>query len=115
LCWKIFFKEGPAFIYSSIGIGIPQRRDKKSACVLMEDVGVLSENSLKIKKKVIKNVIGSVLEIGKNQKIKKNEIGCVLVAMPYFHLAKKAFTKKLTNQTLEEWKKEVKEYFLKKF
>lgn len=63
--------------------------------------------------------IRSVVEIGKIQKIKykeifidfyskeikEDEVGCVLVAMPYFHLASKAFCEGIDNLSLEEWRK----------
>jgi histidine decarboxylase len=125
---RFFTKLGPAILYGVIAIGIPTDRSQ-NACVLMEDVGeiVTSGDSLKHQKeKLLKNAIGSVIEIGKNQgikykeifidfiskKIASNEIGCVLVAMPYFLLAKKALTENLIHQDLKTWIENVKTNFL---
>ena len=46
------------------------------------------------------------------QKIPPDEIGCALVAMPYFHLAKKGFNENLSDQTMNDWVKSAQEYFL---
>jgi histidine decarboxylase len=120
---KFYFKEGPINLYGAIAIGIPQDRNK-NACVLMEDVGYLTNNLLK--EKIIKDAIASVIEIGRNQnvsyqeifvdfisrQINSQEIGCALVVMPYFHLARKAFNRHLLTDNLENWKMRSKKYFL---
>lgn len=113
---------GKKRIYSALGLGIPVNRDK-NACLLMEDVGYIPDKveSGKYKKNILKNLAQSVLEIGKNQNIEykeifvgitdmqigKNEIGCALVACPYFLLAQKANPSKkdIFTLTLDEWKK----------
>ena len=46
--------------------------------------------------------------------IESGEIGCALVAMPYFRLAKKAFDKNLSKEKLEGWIKSKEKYFLEK-
>lgn len=122
---RFLFEQGPINLYSAIAIGIPENRSR-SACLLMEDVGRLDKINPEIKQEVIQRAIESVFEIGRNQEISykeifvdfvsreinSEEIGCALVAMPYFHLAKKAFTKYLSQHTLREWKEDRKHYFL---
>lgn len=117
--------EGPGHLYAGIGIGIPENR-AKNACLLMEDVGILGQTSRSIEEKILLDLAQSILEVGKNQKIiykeifvdfvnkeiQSNEIGCALVAMPYFHLAKKASHENLTQQTLKEWTKNSERYFI---
>lgn len=128
---KYRFFKGPTFLYAAVAIGIPKDRNR-SACLLMEDVGQLIDIDDKknigkrVKKKLIVNMIKSVLEIGKNQKIiyeeiivdfiaKKinaGEVGCSLIAMPYFHLAKNAYDKSLPKEKLKDWVNKKKRYFL---
>jgi hypothetical protein len=78
------------------------------------------------------NIISSVLEVGRNQKveyekifvdivdryIKADEIGCALVAAPYFKLAKKAMvdndTEKTVSASLDEWEESCKPFFIGK-
>lgn len=125
---RFFTKSGPTNLYGIIAIGIPENREKV-ACLLMEDVGEItaSEGIIQpIKERLMFNAIKSILEVGKNQniryqeifvdftvkKINPNEIGCVLVAMPFFLLAKKAFNNNLINQDLEAWIKSSQKDFL---
>lgn len=121
---KYYTKAGPALLYGAIAIGIPENREE-SACVLMEDPGEIilrgDETKESIEEQIILNNIRSVVEIGKIQNIKykeifidfysknieKDEVGCVLVAMPYFHLAKKAYCEELSDCSLDEWKSKV--------
>ncbi len=130
---KYRFFKGPTFLYSAVAIGIPKDRNR-SACLLMEDVGQLIDNdekkgiSKRTKKKIILNMVRSVVEIGKNQRIiykeiitdlvvkeiKGGEIGCSLIAMPYFHLAKNAYDKNLSKYTLKEWFTRKEKYFLRR-
>jgi hypothetical protein len=86
----------------------------------MEDVGqILSLEGINTsaRQKISLNSLHSVLEVSKNQNIKFKEIfidfvaeeikagdiGCVLVAMPYFHLAKNAYVENLPDLSLKEW------------
>lgn len=125
---RVHFKSGPATLYGITAIGIPKNREKY-ACLLMEDVGEITvSNGIiePIKQKLMFNAIKSVIKIGENQNIfykeifidfiigqvKANEIGCVLVAMPYFHLAKKAFNENLLFQNLVDWIESTKNNFL---
>ncbi|XOB40863.1 MAG: histidine decarboxylase, pyruvoyl type [Candidatus Nealsonbacteria bacterium] len=125
---KLYYKSGPAYLYGTAAIGIPEDRNN-AACLFMEDVGEIiteQQNIDDIKEKVYVNTIQSIIEIGKNQgvkyseifvdfiskKIKSGERGCVLVAIPYFQLAQKAFNRKLAEQNILEWVDKSKKYFL---
>lgn len=98
-------KIGPARLYSCLAIGIAKERDKE-ACLLMEDVGEipmhLSKSHLKTyHRTILKKAAKSVLVIGENQNVeyekilvglkdcdvRRGEIGCALVAAPYFTMA----------------------------
>lgn len=103
--------EGPIYAFAGIAIGIPNDRET-NACLLMEDVGFFTEQDLSKEKvsikekenKILKNLANSVIDIGINQRvtyeeifvgvkvkfIDKNKIGCAMVAVPYFTLAKNA-------------------------
>jgi len=121
---------GPGVLYGAIAIAIPEDR-KTAACLLMEDIGRIegvSDMEPSLKARIVLDTARSAIEVGKNQRVKfkeifvdlsskhvqRDEIGCVLVAMPYLHLAKKAFTKNLLNQSLEEWYSEASDLFLEK-
>lgn len=117
--------KGPADLYAAAAIGIPEERNQQ-ACVLMEDAGELKGNLLDLRQSILRNIVESVLEIGERNRVKYGEIfvdflhkkiplgeiGCALVAMPYFHLAKKAFNENLPRQTMNDWVKTAREYFL---
>lgn len=114
------YAHGPTGVYAAIAIGIPEDRSQ-DACLIMEDVGQISFNGLtqKAKQQIVLNTIQSVREIGQNQKIfykeifvdfiaekiGAKEIGCALVAMPYFKLARKAYHPKLSSLSLQKWLK----------
>lgn len=125
---RFYIRPGPTILYGTVAIGIPKNRER-SACLLMEDVGEItgSKRVLKsMKEKLMINAAKAVLEVGQSQKInyqeifidflaervKVDEIGCILVAMPYFLLAKKALNKNLLNQDLEAWIKNSQANFL---
>ena len=100
----------PSIIFSCIAIGIAEDREK-NACLLMEDVGKIENKGLDsymhFKTDIIDKLAKSVLSVGHNQRVKykeifagirfqvvkKGEVGCALVAAPYFTLAKNAVTK----------------------
>ena len=108
-------------IYCAIGFGIPSNR-RDSAVAIMEDVGSI-EKTHTTEAKILEQLAQSILQIGVNQNIaieeiylsvktlqvNKGEVGCALVAVPYFSIAQKA----LCNQDLEnlrdirlhEWQK----------
>jgi histidine decarboxylase len=101
---KFISSPGPINLYGAFAVGIPENRDV-NACLFMEDVGEIKKNTMEEERKLLKNIIRSVREIGKNQKVNykaiytdiitqkvgNNEMGGVLVASPYFLLAKNAY------------------------
>lgn len=127
--------EVPQHIYCAIGIGIPADREKE-AVLWMEDVGSLGEYSVVedkyvfLKEKIYGLLAESIVGIGRNHNVEfkeifvhmeeievsKGEIGCALVAVPYFLLAKKALPEKepgrLINMTLSDWERNVDIHFL---
>lgn len=117
--------KGPADLYAAVAIGIPEKRDRQ-ACVLMEDAGELKGNFLDLRQSILRNIVESVIEIGRHNRVKygeifvdflykkilPGEIGCALVAMPYFHLAKSGFNKNLLQQKMNDWVKASQQYFL---
>jgi histidine decarboxylase len=122
--------QGPKTIYAAMGIGIPSDRERH-ACLLMEDVGTIEGEDINDSLDIIKTNLGkSIIEIGYNQKVeytecyvvvsygnvKEGEIGCALVAAPYFTLAKNALPKNENNtinyerfltMNLIQWEKEI--------
>ena len=115
---KFLSMQGPAVIYGAFAVGIPENR-QKSACVFMEDVGFLKDNSREEQITVVKNAVRSVQKIARNQKIayptvyvdietqlvEKDEMGGILVASPYFLLAQNAYVNSDSlPDTLVEWK-----------
>jgi histidine decarboxylase len=122
--------EDEGTIYTALGIGIPEDREK-NACLLMEDIGTIPsdvEDIEEYKKEIVKNVVKSIFKIGDIQKIKykeifigikeikvgKGEIGCALVAAPYFTLASDALPKqkKLHDLNINEWERLVSDKFI---
>jgi histidine decarboxylase len=112
---------GPSALYAAAAIGIPRDRSR-SACLLMEDVGVcpseeLADGGLKARKRLAINMIRSVLRIGENhgvfygevivdvmlREVEKGNIGCALVAAPYFHLARNGYDRDLPRMSLQQW------------
>lgn len=116
-----YVKAGRGRIYVAVAIGIPADR-KKCACVIMEDVGDIPDSISKRCHGELAsgNMVKSVMEIGKNQKIRyrevfvgvesisfdRGEIGCALVASPYFLLAQDADPGKpdLFDLDLKRWR-----------
>jgi histidine decarboxylase len=122
--------EDKSIIYTALGIGIPEDREN-NACLLMEDVGEIPLDTVDIElyeKNIIKNVTKSILKISEIQKIKykemfvgikrihvnEGEIGCALVAAPYFTLASDALPKqnKLQDLKINEWEQLVGNKFI---
>jgi histidine decarboxylase len=112
---------GPTAIYSSIAIGVPEER-ATSACLFMEDVGQLDwvEDEARhraSRRRLLLDIVRSVVEIGKNQHIRYREIiadvtvstvaagevGCALVAAPYFKLAGRAHDAARVGEPLDCW------------
>lgn len=124
---------GPNHIYGGMALAIAKNREK-NACLFMEDVGIVKKEKNKFNKKefikkILKNLGESTIIVGKNQKIKfehifvdaidleipKGMIGSILIAAPYFTLAKKAIPNKkpinLLKNNLSQWEKLVKVNF----
>lgn len=117
----------PGVIYTAIALNIPEDRTK-DACLFMEDVGYLGEDRLdeveELESHVISNLAKSVIQIGINQnitytrsyiavrklRIQENEVGCALVAAPYFMLPTSVsdyFSNKNAEETTEADLKEL--------
>lgn len=117
---------GPKNIYSGIAIGVPEDRSR-NACLLMEDMGYIptdvDKNVKKYKQVILQKLAQSVVEVGKNQRVKfkeifvemnnifinEGDIGCALVAAPYFTLARNAAPEDINLNTcsLDEWEKRI--------
>ena len=109
---------GPARVYAAVAIGIPAERDR-AACALMEDVGQLAPEHAVPQQQhgVLLNMARSVVAVGRNQRVeyreilvdcvstevRPGEIGCPLVAIPYFHLAGGAYLRDLGEMDLAMW------------
>lgn len=130
-------KSGPVHLYCTLGLGVPEDREK-NAILLMEDVGEISvgldgqEFLKKYKTNILTQMANSILEIGENQKvrykeifveivdreIKGGQIGCGLVAAPYFSLAQNAIPNNfntvgdMSNLSLIEWESLVSNNYL---
>jgi|YNPNPStandDraft_1061719.scaffolds.fasta_scaffold76347_1 histidine decarboxylase len=100
--------KGPGHIYCALGIGIARDR-RRDACLLMEDVGEIPapmdrNEQNDYRRMILTQVAHGIVEVGGNQNIEygevfvglrdlfleENEIGCALVAAPYFLLARGA-------------------------
>lgn len=123
-------EKGPRHIYCGFGLGIAKNH-KRDAHLFMEDEGDIplhikgTEVEAGYRHKILENLARSILKVGQNQKvnykeifvemtdimIQPNEIGCALVAAPYFTLAKNAIPEKgiesLTTTSLKAWEKEM--------
>ncbi len=126
---KCITKCGKSFLYAALAIGVPVERSA-NACLLMEDAGMIpvsEAENLDYKEIILRNLVNSVLTVGKNQFIKfkeilvgidiicveKDEIGCALIASPYFLLAQNAvpIKKNLFDLNIYEWEESVKNNF----
>ena len=125
---RSFTVQGKKTIYAAVGIGIPVNR-KMHACAVMEDVGVMmSSDKIGAEKEISQKIAESIMQIGENQgvvykeifigvrdvEIEKNEIGCALVAAPYFVLPSNALPngKDMTKLTISQWEKLVSKNYL---
>jgi histidine decarboxylase len=127
---KYITKKGKAIIYCAIGLGIAANREDK-ACLLMEDIGTIPfsvQNKGVYIDTILRKLALSVLEVGRNQKIKfkelflgikciiieQGEIGCALVASPYLSIAQEAYNPEIDyfSVTIDEWEKNISNRFL---
>jgi histidine decarboxylase len=125
-------KKGPARLYSCLAIGIAKDRTK-NACLLMEDVGEipLDIEGTDLKSyylKVLRKAAQSVLVIGDNQKVEyekilvglevcfvqEGQIGCALVAAPYFTMPRKIHEKTSATTLLKMNLKDFDKHVVKK-
>ncbi|HET7099362.1 MAG TPA: histidine decarboxylase, pyruvoyl type [Patescibacteria group bacterium] len=121
---------GPKHIYCGFGLGIAKNH-KRDAHLFMEDMGEIplnirgTEVEASYRHKILGNLAKSILRVGENQRVRykeifvemhdvtvqPGEIGCALVAAPYFTLAKDAIPKKgvesLSDLSLDAWTKEM--------
>jgi len=131
---KYINEKGPKRIYAALGLGIPENRIDNAA-LLMEDTGTVTTDYGHIspddkRKIILANIVQSITTIGNNQNIfyreilvelkdvyiQDNEIGCALVAAPYFLLAQNAIPKHdpqaLFTTRLDNWQKATRKYNL---
>ncbi len=121
---KSIVGKGECILYCALGLGIAMNREKK-ACLLMEDVGKIPHteynNKEDYKKMILRKLVLSILEVGRNQRIKfkevflgiktirvyKNEIACALVASPYIAVAEAALPRHIDcfNSDINEWER----------
>ena len=117
-------RSGPRRLYAALAIGVTQDRGR-DACLLMEDVGELpldgDPNSPQLALGVLDDLTKSVLLVGVRQRVEYREvfvgirevkvapgdIGCALVACPYFTLAQGAIPvggiERMKDLSLSEW------------
>ena len=112
---------GPVTLYAAVALGVSEV-GSQNYTLLMEDAGVIADSP---EEDLIKNLVDSVLEVGRNQKTKyqtifvglekihveQGMIGCALISAPYMLLPKRAIVdsfEKLVNMDLESWVKKIK-------
>lgn len=123
---------GPVWMYAAVGIGIPEDRAGE-ACLLMEDVGCLeglrTSSIPELRSRIALDMARSVVLVGENHRIRyptiivdaevvrigRGEVGCALVAAPYFHIARKAYHPELPWMSLQEWYALKREHFLDRY
>ncbi len=125
---KSIKKKGPSHIYCGFALGIAKNQDE-NANLMMEDLGEIplyikgTERESDYRHKILENLAKSVLAIGENQNVRykeifvemhdvvvqPGEIGCALVAAPYFTLAQSAIPKSgiqsLVDMDVTTWEK----------
>ncbi len=127
--YKSIVLDRPGMIYAACAVGI-RHPDDRSATMLMEDVGLVSQENrgdmAAWRTAMTRSLAESVLAVARNQKIRcqkifvvvaevevgPDEVGCALTLLPYFTLAKNAVPADgldgLRSMSLEEWRKSVK-------
>jgi len=135
LCaYKSLYKDTPCMMYGALGIGIARDRSR-NADLFMEDHGTVvathnRDANREQQTMVIENLVKSIHRVGENLgveyerifvglKVKlvgPGEIGCVITAAPYIHLAQNAVPGDdpgvLENLSLAEWENSVRSGFL---
>jgi histidine decarboxylase len=135
LCaYKTMHQQGPCLIYGALAIAVPEDRTC-NADLYMEDHGTLLAShdkgaNLDQQTTVIENMLRSIEKISQNlgvryekvfiglkcKNVQPGEVGCVITAAPYIHLARKAVPHEnpatLMNISLSEWESLVQPQFL---
>jgi len=138
LCaYKTFYHAGPSVIYGALALAIAEDRSQ-NADLFMEDHGLLSishHNTVTPEQQmaVVENLILAVDQISNNlgirykkifvgfkyRNVKAGEMGCVITAAPYIHLARKAIPHNdptlLQTMRLDEWKEQVEGNFMQPY
>ena len=127
--YKTISEIGPITLYGGLAVGIP-RDEAASASLFMEYVGSepgLSEDTHveHEKSRIVEKLLESVVDVGVNHDmefdmvyvgaralaVEPDQMGCVLVAIPYVTLARKAVTERLAaggaTMTIDDWEAEV--------
>ena len=133
-CVNSFYHSMPKdkYVFSAIGIGIVEDRTKNTDLFMQYADGIKkSINEDEAKVEIIKALAESVIEVGRNQRLKYKEIyveveikkipnnkyGCAFTAIPYLLLAKDAIPNQkveiLSTLSLSKWKDLVQDRFLK--
>jgi len=123
---KNITRAGPHHLYCGFAMGVPEYPDQ-NAHLLMEDFGTipLGDSGTELvhhyRQTILTKLAQSVLAIGENQRVRyrevlvamkdiligQGEMGCALVAAPYFTLARGAVphdgVDQLFDMTLEDW------------
>lgn len=128
---KSIKRKGPSHIYCGFALGIAKNQDE-DANLMMEDLGEIplyikgTEREAAYRETILENLARSVIAIGENQNVRykeifvemqdvvvqPGEIGCALVAAPYFTLAQGAIPKtginSLVKMDIHDWEKSIK-------
>jgi len=106
-------------MFAVLALGIPEDR-QRHACILMEDVGVMdpSLNAAQVRMRTAASIVGvasnqlircrEIFIVYDEATVRPHEVGCALVAAPYFRLARQSLPPgglgRLRDLTLLEWK-----------
>lgn len=126
--WKSAASDQPGTVFACLALGIVKDRGH-FACSLMEDAGLVPEDLRQQDQNwrgaIIESAARSVIGITKNQgtscqeifvamatvDIEEGEVGCALLAAPYFSLARAAWPEgglgRLRQVSLNRWKEEI--------
>lgn len=123
LCaYKTLCLNGPCRLYGALAVAIPADRTR-NADLFLEDHGTLQEasNDTAQERAVLERLVDATQQIGDNLRVEyqtvlvgfrscivpSGEVGCVLTAAPYIHLAQRAIPQGkpelLLEMTLPEW------------
>lgn len=123
--YKAINKNGPCIMYGALAIAIPSDR-LQNADLFMEDHGTISGKHTKSahidqEQSILDHLILSTQRIGENLgieyekifvgfkqlSVQAGEVGCIITAAPYIHIAQRAIPNKdlnwLEHITLNEW------------